>query len=55
MPQLKPSPWVHIFMLAWTSFLVILPCKIISFIYPSSPDTQEEKTASDTPWTWQWQ
>nr|YP_010021616.1 ATP synthase F0 subunit 8 [Moolgarda perusii]QOL10557.1 ATP synthase F0 subunit 8 [Moolgarda perusii] len=57
MPQLDPSPWLMILVFSWFIFLAFITPKILTYVFPSEPtsqnaqDTQDSKTLD---WGWHW-
>nr|AIZ03213.1 ATP synthase F0 subunit 8 [Mobula munkiana]AOY35849.1 ATPase subunit 8 [Mobula munkiana] len=54
MPQLNPSPWFLIFLFAWLFFLVIMPGKVMSYLFNNNPTTKSTQKSKPTPWNWPW-
>nr|YP_010956553.1 ATP synthase F0 subunit 8 [Pontinus nematophthalmus]WMY89646.1 ATP synthase F0 subunit 8 [Pontinus nematophthalmus] len=54
MPQLNPAPWLAILLFAWGVFLVIIPAKITSHLYPNTPTPLDASKKKTQPWTWPW-
>nr|YP_004717915.1 ATP synthase F0 subunit 8 [Micralestes sp. NM-2010]BAK42190.1 ATPase subunit 8 [Micralestes sp. NM-2010] len=54
MPQLNPSPWFAILLFSWVVFLLIIPSKILKFIYPNEPTAQSTEKSKPEPWNWPW-
>nr|AAP41229.1 ATPase subunit 8 [Strongylura marina] len=54
MPQLNPTPWFAILLLTWLVFLIIIPPKIMTHIFPNDPNTQSMENTKTETWTWPW-
>nr|YP_009160421.1 ATP synthase F0 subunit 8 [Urogymnus dalyensis]AIY56263.1 ATP synthase F0 subunit 8 [Urogymnus dalyensis] len=54
MPQLNPNPWFMIFLFAWTFFLLLMPGKIMSYMFNNCPTTKNTQKPKSTPWNWPW-
>nr|AIZ03109.1 ATP synthase F0 subunit 8 [Rhinoptera steindachneri] len=54
MPQLNPSPWFLIFLFAWLFFLIVMPDKVMSYIFNNNPTTKSTQKSKPTPWNWPW-
>nr|ABA11026.1 ATPase subunit 8 [Calotomus carolinus]ABA11030.1 ATPase subunit 8 [Calotomus carolinus]ABA11032.1 ATPase subunit 8 [Calotomus carolinus]ABA11034.1 ATPase subunit 8 [Calotomus carolinus]ABA11036.1 ATPase subunit 8 [Calotomus carolinus] len=54
MPQLNPYPWLKIMVYTWMLLMIILPPKVISFLYSKDPITKKSKEPKGPPWSWPW-
>nr|YP_009494653.1 ATP synthase F0 subunit 8 [Bathyraja multispinis]AWO66446.1 ATPase subunit 8 [Bathyraja multispinis] len=54
MPQLNPSPWFLIFLFSWLFFLVILPHKLMSYMFNYDPTLKNVEKQKPEPWNWPW-
>nr|AAQ03388.1 ATPase synthase subunit 8 [Brycon argenteus]AAQ03390.1 ATPase synthase subunit 8 [Brycon argenteus] len=54
MPQLDPSPWFSILMLAWFIFLAVIPLKILKYTFNKEPKFNTQNSNSGS-WAWPWQ
>nr|BAR45853.1 adenosine triphosphatase subunit 8 [Lestidium atlanticum] len=54
MPQLNPSPWFAILVFAWAIFLVVIPPKVLSHVYPYDPAAQNVEKPVHASWSWPW-
>nr|QTA72659.1 ATP synthase F0 subunit 8 [Acanthodactylus aureus] len=52
MPQLNPSPWFPIFILAWLTMIVMLTKTLKTKTI--TPPLQKTSTSSLNFWTWPW-
>nr|YP_010234376.1 ATP synthase F0 subunit 8 [Gallotia atlantica]QTA72529.1 ATP synthase F0 subunit 8 [Gallotia atlantica] len=53
MPQLNPTPWFLIFVLTWTTLLIIMLPKILN-LFPTTQATYNQKNNFTTNWNWPW-
>nr|NP_739936.1 ATP synthase F0 subunit 8 [Parazen pacificus]BAC23532.1 ATPase subunit 8 [Parazen pacificus] len=54
MPQLDPNPWLSIFLLTWSVFLVVLPTKILAHNFPNELILQITEATKANSWNWPW-
>nr|UEX92622.1 ATP synthase F0 subunit 8 [Platycephalus sp. 1 LL-2021] len=54
MPQLNPGPWFVILLFSWLVFLIIIPPKVMAFLYPNDPAYKDLKATPSSPWHWPW-
>nr|AAP92020.1 ATPase 8 [Serranus psittacinus]AAP92022.1 ATPase 8 [Serranus psittacinus]AAP92024.1 ATPase 8 [Serranus psittacinus] len=54
MPQLNPSPWFIIMVFSWLVFLVVIPPKIMSYVFPNELNVNIAKTSDEDTWGWPW-
>nr|YP_008593591.1 ATP synthase F0 subunit 8 [Evoxymetopon poeyi]BAN83559.1 ATPase subunit 8 [Evoxymetopon poeyi] len=54
MPQLDRAPWLAILLLTWLIFLVIIPAKTTSHLFPNPPTAKNAKPTKNPTWDWQW-
>nr|YP_009431892.1 ATP synthase F0 subunit 8 [Johnius carouna]ATA66316.1 ATP synthase F0 subunit 8 [Johnius carouna] len=54
MPQLNPSPWLAIMMLSWLTFLIIVPPKIMTHLYPNGFVSRSSEELKMSTWNWPW-
>nr|YP_009672806.1 ATP synthase F0 subunit 8 [Lovettia sealii]QDE53114.1 ATPase subunit 8 [Lovettia sealii] len=54
MPQLDPAPWFFMFIFSWLVFLIMIPPKVLNFVFPNEPSTQSTEKPKPTTWLWPW-
>nr|YP_010486761.1 ATP synthase F0 subunit 8 [Anisotremus scapularis]UER93362.1 ATP synthase F0 subunit 8 [Anisotremus scapularis]UWI54063.1 ATP synthase F0 subunit 8 [Anisotremus scapularis] len=54
MPQLNPAPWFAILVFSWLVFLIIIPPKVLAYMFPNEPNPQIIQKSKTEPWTWPW-
>nr|WNH37092.1 ATP synthase F0 subunit 8 [Cyttopsis rosea] len=55
MPQLIPTLWFQIFTYSWLAFLIMLPYKILSHIFPNETTPPGSSPLKTFTWNWPWQ
>nr|YP_009116606.1 ATPase subunit 8 [Polynemus paradiseus]BAQ20933.1 ATPase subunit 8 [Polynemus paradiseus] len=54
MPQLNPAPWFYILVASWLILTAMVLPKILNYVFPNEPNTQDTiKTKKDS-WLWPW-
>nr|BAH70412.1 ATPase subunit8 [Anolis cybotes] len=54
MPQLNPSPWLMIFLMTWTMFLLFFLNKTTKYAYQNTPLMKKMKETTTRSWNWPW-
>nr|YP_009034353.1 ATP synthase F0 subunit 8 [Draconetta xenica]BAO84684.1 ATPase subunit 8 [Draconetta xenica] len=54
MPQLNPAPWLLTLLFSWLVFLIIMPQKVSSHIFPNGPNTLNTTAFKNNMWNWPW-
>nr|YP_009504808.1 ATP synthase F0 subunit 8 [Strix uralensis]APC61662.1 ATP synthase F0 subunit 8 [Strix uralensis]AWM99509.1 ATP synthase F0 subunit 8 [Strix uralensis]AWM99522.1 ATP synthase F0 subunit 8 [Strix uralensis]BAE78573.1 F0-ATP synthase subunit 8 [Strix uralensis japonica] len=54
MPQLNPSPWLSMMLIAWLALSLIIQPKLLSFTSTNPPSHKTPTPSKTTPWTWPW-
>nr|YP_010234467.1 ATP synthase F0 subunit 8 [Pedioplanis laticeps]QTA72633.1 ATP synthase F0 subunit 8 [Pedioplanis laticeps] len=52
MPQLNPSPWFLVYLLAWLTFILLLNKTLKT--YPKFSTLQHNQNLLHHAWTWPW-
>nr|QJQ72480.1 ATP synthase F0 subunit 8 [Gerres erythrourus] len=54
MPQLNPAPWLMILVFSWTTFLAIVPPKVMAHQFPNEPTPRSTEKLTKDSWNWPW-
>nr|ACU00343.1 ATP synthase F0 subunit 8 [Dicamptodon aterrimus] len=54
MPQLNPAPWLIIFLMTWSIYLLILMFKSNNFKFHNEPIMQNTEKGKPESWNWPW-
>nr|YP_004717941.1 ATP synthase F0 subunit 8 [Acestrorhynchus sp. NM-2010]BAK41996.1 ATPase subunit 8 [Acestrorhynchus sp. NM-2010] len=54
MPQLNPAPWLTILIITWLVFLLIIPPKMLAYIFNNEPNAPTADKSSKNVWNWPW-
>nr|YP_008758424.1 ATP synthase F0 subunit 8 [Chlamydoselachus anguineus]ANN44609.1 ATP synthase F0 subunit 8 [Chlamydoselachus anguineus]BAO02704.1 ATP synthase F0 subunit 8 [Chlamydoselachus anguineus] len=54
MPQLNLHPWFIILLFSWMIFLMILPKKVMKYLFNNNPSFKTAEKSKPEPWNWPW-